>query len=153
LEVAFATVKPGKEALLLAEGIVKMQPMVGRNGGELQAGLRILAAFADKEAPAFQAMHLLRWAGEAEAKKGGEDAELKALRAGLDGGDSSMRLILHPARFHPEKGHYDLFEAMALIKREGRLNTRLLLAGTGPARLALEGKGRIYVGPMRAAAR
>lgn len=93
LEVAFATVKPGKEALLLAEGITKMQPLVGRNGGELQAGLRILGAFADKEAPAFQALQLLRWAGEAEAKKGGEDAELKALRAEGASGVSEGNLL------------------------------------------------------------
>ncbi len=93
LEVAFATVKPGKEALLLAEGITQMQPLVGRHGGELQAGLRILAAFADKEAPAFQAVQLVRWAGEAEARKGGEDAELKSLRAQSASGFSEGNLL------------------------------------------------------------
>ncbi|MBI3131103.1 MAG: hypothetical protein HYZ13_07080 [Acidobacteria bacterium] len=105
LEVAFATVKPGKEALLLAEGFTKMQPLVGRHGGELQAGLRILAAFADKEAPAFQALQLLRWAGESEAKKGGEDAEVKALRAegasgvsegNLLGAEKAVDVVLEP---------------------------------------------------------
>ncbi len=94
LEVAFATVKPGKESLLLAEGMPKMQPLVGRHGGELQAGLRILAAFADKEAPAFQAIQLLRWTGEAEAKKAGSDAELKAFRSEAASGFSEGNLLI-----------------------------------------------------------
>jgi glycosyltransferase involved in cell wall biosynthesis len=59
---------------------------------------------------------------------------LQALRASLVGADESVRLVLHPARFHPEKGHFELFEAVARVNRESDVRIRLLLAGTGPAR-------------------
>ncbi|HJV21516.1 MAG TPA: hypothetical protein VJ570_02415 [Holophagaceae bacterium] len=93
LEVAFATVKPGKESLLLAEGLTKMQPLVGRHGGELQGGMRILAAFADKQAPAFQALQFLRWSTEGEAQQAGQDAELKAMRGEAASGFSEGNLV------------------------------------------------------------
>ncbi len=63
----------------------------------------------------------------------GED-ELRALRSSLDDGDDSVRLVLHPARFHPEKGHFELFDAIARLNRGGGPPVRLLLAGEGPAR-------------------
>lgn len=60
--------------------------------------------------------------------------DLRALRESLAEGAESARLVLHPARFHPEKGHFELFEAVDRVNRGGEVRIRLLLAGDGPAR-------------------
>jgi len=70
------------------------------------------------------------------------DDELRALRASLTGGDDSVRLLLQPARFHPEKGHFELFEAIRLLGEGDGPKVRLLLAGDGPARPDYEARIR-----------
>jgi len=67
-----------------------------------------------------------------------DQARLGDLRSALDGGDDSVRLVLHPARFHPEKGHFELFEAIRRVNGGGGARVRLLLAGDGPARSSYE---------------
>ena len=69
-----------------------------------------------------------------------DEPTLSHLRADLAGGDDLVRLVLHPARFHPEKGHFELFEAMAEVQREAEFGVRLLLAGEGAFRHEYEAR-------------
>jgi glycosyltransferase involved in cell wall biosynthesis len=46
-------------------------------------------------------------------------------------------LLLSPARLVWEKGHQDVLRALALLRRRGRDDVRLLIAGDGPERARL----------------
>ena len=63
--------------------------------------------------------------------------ELTALRARL-GIPPAARILLAVGRLSAEKGHIDLIEAMALLRGAATLDVRLVIAGDGPERSALE---------------
>ena len=58
-----------------------------------------------------------------------------ARKAGASG---DRHLLVSPARVVWEKGHQDVLRALALLRRRGRADVRLLIVGAGPERKRLE---------------
>lgn len=65
-----------------------------------------------------------------------EGGERQRTRAAL-GIEPDAPVLLVPARLHPAKGHRDLLDALPAIRR-AQPGVRVLFAGTGPERAALE---------------